>query len=301
MNHLKIALDWTPNANHIGFFVAKKLGFYSDENLKVEISDPSEDNYKSTPAKKVELGKVDLALCPLESIMSYQTKSKPFDLIAIAALFQEDLSAIVCKKSKGIKSPKDLDHTTYASYDARYEDAIVKQMIINDGGKGILECVYPDKLKIWEAIENGEIESTWIFTNWEAVQASQKDMVLEYFKLKDYGIPYSYSPVIACSEKIAHDKEIELKAFLNATKNGFFYALENPSKAAEILKSLVPEKDKNINLEKAIELTCAVLGEQDTWGKMNPDGIEEFLNWLQDQKLEKHQLKSSSLFTNKLL
>lgn len=301
MTTIKIALDWTPNANHIGFFVAQELGFYSDENLKVDISDPSEDNYKWTPAKKVELGKVDLALCPLESIMSYQTKSKPFDLIAIAALFQEDLSAIVCKSSKGFKSPKDLDHTTYASYDARYEDAIVKQMIKNDGGKGILECVYPDKLKIWEAIENGEIESTWIFTNWEAVQAEDNNMALEYFKLKDYGIPYSYSPVIACSQRMAADKEKELKAFLRATKKGFFYALEYPSKAAEILKSLVPKKDKKMNLKKTIELTCAVLGEQDHWGKMNPDGIKEFLNWLQDQKLEKHLLKSNSLFTNKLL
>jgi ABC-type nitrate/sulfonate/bicarbonate transport system substrate-binding protein len=301
MNTIKIALDWTPNANHIGFFVAQKLGFYTDENLKLEIIDPSQDNYKITPAKKVELGKVDLALCPLESVMSYQTKSKPFDLIAIAALFQEDLSAIVCKTSKGIKSPKDLDHTTYASYDARYEDAIVKQMIKNDGGKGILECVYPDKLKIWEAIENGEIESTWIFTNWEAVQANDKDMSLEYFKLKDYGIPYSYSPVIVCSERLIEQKEDSLKNFLKATKKGFFYALENPSKAAEILKSLVPEKDKNMDLKKSLELTCEVLGEEELWGKMNPDGIEKFLNWLQDQKLEKHQLKSNSLFTNKLL
>ncbi|WP_438969445.1 ABC transporter substrate-binding protein [Nonlabens sp.] len=301
MNHLKIALDWTPNANHIGFFIAKKLGYYNEKNLEVKVIDPTLDNYAVTPAKKVELGDVDMALCPLESIMSYQTKSKPFDLIAIAALFQEDLSAIVCKTNRGIQSPKDLDHTTYASYDARYEDAIVKQMIKNDGGNGMLKCVYPDKLKIWEAIENGEIESTWIFTNWEAVQAEDNNMSLKYFKLKDYGIPYSYSPVIACSQRMAADKENELKAFLSATKKGFFYALENPSKAAEILKSLVPEKDKKMNLKKTIELTCAVLGEQEHWGKMNPDGIKEFLNWLQDLKLEQHHLKSSSLFTNELL
>lgn len=301
MNHLKIALDWTPNANHIGFFIAKELGYYDAVNLKVEIVDPTQDNYAVTPAKKVELGDVDMSLCPLESVMSYQTKAEPFDLIAIASLFQEDLSAIVCKTNKGIKSPKDLDHTTYASYDARYEDAIVKQMIKNDGGKGILECVYPDKLKIWEAIEKDEIESTWIFTNWEAVQASQNDMELEYFKLKDYGIPYSYSPVIACSQEIIATKEEDLKSFLQATKKGFFYAKENPLKAAEILKNLVPEKDKNMYLEKTIELTCAVLGEKENWGKMKPDGVKTFLNWLQEQKLEQHQLKSTSLFTNNLL
>ena len=70
MTSLIIALDWTPNANHIGFFIAQELGYFTDVNLKVEILDPSADNYKTTPAKKVELGQVDMALCPLESVIS---------------------------------------------------------------------------------------------------------------------------------------------------------------------------------------------------------------------------------------
>jgi ABC-type nitrate/sulfonate/bicarbonate transport system substrate-binding protein len=301
MTSLKIALDWTPNANHIGFFIAQELGYYEHEELTVTIIDPSQDDYKGTPAKKVELGEVDMGLCPLESVISYQTKSKPFDLIAIAALFQEDLSAIACKSGIGINTPKDLDHTTYASYNARYEDAIVKQMIKNDGGKGILECVYPKKLGIWETIEKDQIQSTWIFTNWEGVQAAQINMPLELFKMKDYGIPYSYSPVISSSERIVKSKQEALQSFLKATKKGFMHAQQHPEKAAEILKALVPEKDKNMDLKKSIELTCAVLGDPNHWGKMNSNGIREFLSWLQDQKLESHNLKAASLFTNNLL
>lgn len=301
MTSLKIALDWTPNANHIGFFIAQELGYYSAESLEVEITDPSQDNYKLTPAKKVELGLVDMALCPLESVMSYQTKSKTFDLMAIATLFQEDLSAIACKASTGIKSPKDLDHATYASYNARYEDAIVQQMIKNDGGKGIIKCVYPDKLGIWETIEKDQVQATWIFTNWEGVQAAQEQTELVLFQLKDYGIPYSYSPVICCSQQSISTKEVALKSFLKATKRGFFYAQKHPEKAAEILKTLVPEQDKNMDLYKSILLTCDVLGEQKHWGQMKPDGIQNFLTWLQDQKLENHHLKAASLFTNTLL
>ena len=84
MKQLTLALDWTPNINHIGFFVAQDKGFYNDLNLNVKIIDPSEDNYAVTPAKKVELGFADFALCPTESIISYQTKNKPFDMVAIA-------------------------------------------------------------------------------------------------------------------------------------------------------------------------------------------------------------------------
>ncbi|MFT7308173.1 MAG: ABC-type nitrate/sulfonate/bicarbonate transport system substrate-binding protein, partial [Spirosomataceae bacterium] len=116
MEKIRIALDWTANINHIGFFIAKEKGFFTDHDLEVEITDPSVDNYETTPAKKVELGEVDFALCPMESVISFQTKPQPFALKAIAAIFQEDLSAIAVRSSDFITSPKDLDGKTYASY-----------------------------------------------------------------------------------------------------------------------------------------------------------------------------------------
>ena len=136
MRTFRLALDWTPNINHIGFFVAKELEFYDELGLKLELLNPEVDNYALTPAKKVEKGIADMALCPLESVISYRTKQHPFDAVAIATIFQEDLSAIVVLAESDSTRPKDLDGRSYASYKARYEDEIVKQMIINDGGNG---------------------------------------------------------------------------------------------------------------------------------------------------------------------
>jgi len=300
MNHLKIALDWTPNANHIGFYVARELGFYNDVNLDISIIDTSVDNYAVTPAKKVELGTVDLALCPLESVMSYRSKTNAFPLKAIATLFQEDLSAIVTLKKDAVQSPKDLSGKTYASYKARYEDAIVKQMIINDGGDGSLEIVYPEKLGIWETIVNGSIDATWIFTNWEGIQAKQNQLELNYFKLKDYGIPYSYSPVIVASEDSIAQNGTTLEAFLQATKKGFYYAQQHPEKAATILKPLLAASDQDIDLTASITETCIALGTEKSWGTLKVDRVEQFLTWLQNHELEKHQLTASELFTNEL-
>jgi ABC-type nitrate/sulfonate/bicarbonate transport system substrate-binding protein len=105
MTQLTLAIDWTSNINHIGFFIAQEKGFYRELDLEVNIVDPSADNYQTTSAKEVELGMADFALCPTESNISYRTKSKPFSLIANAAILKEDLSAIVVKSSSGIKSP----------------------------------------------------------------------------------------------------------------------------------------------------------------------------------------------------
>ena len=56
MTNLKLALDWTPNINHIGFFVAQEKGFYQAFDLAVELLDPALDNYQTTPAKKSRIG-----------------------------------------------------------------------------------------------------------------------------------------------------------------------------------------------------------------------------------------------------
>lgn len=52
LSSFSVGLDWTPNINHIGFFVARDLGFYEEFGLDVRLVDPSEDNYEITPAKK---------------------------------------------------------------------------------------------------------------------------------------------------------------------------------------------------------------------------------------------------------
>jgi ABC-type nitrate/sulfonate/bicarbonate transport system substrate-binding protein len=301
MEKIKIALDWTPNINHIGFFIANEKGFFADQGLEVEIIDPSVDNYEITPAKKVELGEVDFALCPLESVISYQTKPQPFALKAVTAIFQKDLSAIAVRSGESITSPKDLDGKTYASYKARYEDEIVKQMIHNDGGEGSIEVVYPEKLGIWETIVNGSIDSTWIFLNWEGVEAESENIPLTYFKMRDFGIPYSYSPVLVASEQNIGSKSASYKKFLNALKRGYQFCKEHPTEAVEILAKFVPETDKNIDLSKALAESKNAFGEENNWGMMDTNNITEFLNWLRENELETQQIAVSDLFTNELL
>lgn len=300
MTQLTVALDWTPNINHIGFFVAKDKGFYAEHDLEVKILEPAMDNYATTPAKKVELGIANFALCPTESIFSYRTKSKPFDLIAIAAILQYDLSAIVIKKDENIHSPKDLDGKTYASYKARYEDNIVKQMIRNDGGTGHIVTEYPEKLGIWETVVNDAYDATWIFLNWEGVEAKAKNIPLHYFKMRDYNIPYTYSPVIATSQNMAKIHAATYRNFLAATKKGYLYSKTQPNEAVTILEKYIPKTDKHIDLKMALEASIDAFGNEQTWGKMDRKQIKTFLHWLYEQQLESQQLTVEELMTNVL-
>lgn len=295
MNELKLALDWTPNINHIGFFVAKELGLYEDEGINLKIIHPGQDNYSTTPAKKVEMGEADLALCPLESLLSYRVKSNPFDLRAIGCVFQEDVSAIVVKSDSEIKRPKDLDAKAYASYKARYEDHIVKELIKNDGGTGAIEITYPEKLGIWETILSGMYHATWIFENWEGVEALQKGIELRSFKLKEYDVPYSYSPVIAASQLQLGANKTLFKSFMKASKKGFMHCIKSPQESTKILSEHLVPQDKHMNIEACLEFSIPYFGTKENWGVLNQEEVQKFLDWLVEKGIEKRQFTASEI------
>ncbi|MEZ0483892.1 ABC transporter substrate-binding protein [Fibrella aquatica] len=302
MEKLRLALDWTPNTNHTGFFVARELGYYADNGIELTLVSPNEDNYQTTPAKKLELGQVDFALAPFESIISLHTKPQPFPVRAIAALLQEDISAIVALRSSGITRPSQLDGRTYASYKARYEDEIVKQMIINDGGTGAINVQYPDKLGIWNTLLTNAADSTWIFENWEGVEADGAGIDLIRFRLADYQIPYGYSPALIASQHGIDQHHDLYSAFLSATKKGFLFAQENTQSAVAILTNYVPARDVNhIDLEKSQQYTSAHYGDQASWGKMDVGRIKRFVDWLYAQGLENKEQPIDALFTNDLI
>lgn len=298
MRKLKLALDWTPNVNHIGFYVAQEKGFFEKYGIEVEIIDTSSDNYELTPTKKVELGMADIALCPTESILSYRTKTKPFDLIAIGAILQEDLSAIAVLKDSEIRSPKDLDGKIYSSYKARYEDGIVREMIKNDGGIGNINIIYPNKLGIWNTLLNKQSHSTWIFLNWEGIEVEAKGIECNYFRMKDFGIPYSYSPVIATSESKLLNHKTDFASFMNASRDGFLYSKNYKEESVSILDTYIKPKDKNIDLLKALKMTAPCFGNRESWGKIDLQVLMNFKKWLKTKKLETRELKISNLYNN---
>ncbi|MEM9339107.1 MAG: ABC transporter substrate-binding protein [Bacteroidota bacterium] len=301
MEVINVALDWTPNINHVGFFVALEKGFYRQQGLEVNLVSPAEDNYAITPAKKVELGQADFALCPMESVLSYRTKETPFDLKAVAAIYQEDLSAIVTLKQSGIEAPAQLDGKSYASYQARYEDEIVKQMIVNDGGAGTINVAYPSKLGIWETIEKGQYDATWIFLNWEGIQASGRGLEFNAFQMKDFQIPYSYSPVLVASESQVAKRMDAFSRFLLATKQGYLFTMDERKEAAEILSAHIAAQDQDIDLLATIDYSVGAFGNRDHWGEMKTENVQTYLEWIYSKGLESKTVTADELISHVLV
>lgn len=302
MTTLKIALDWTPNINHIGIFVAKELNFYKEQGIELEIINPLEDNYAMTPGKKLELGVTDFAIAPFETVISLNNKENTVDAIAVFAILQKDISSIASLKSSNLYRPNLLDGKIYASYKARYEDQIVKKMVKNDGGIGDIEIIYPDKLGIWNTLLEKKADATWIFDNWEGIEAETKNIELNKFSLIEFDIPYCYSPVIITKKSNLIANKNEYSNFIKATQKGYLYAAENKSKAVNILKQYLTDYDKeNIDIDKSIKVTAPNFGNDRLCGFMKPERINLFLKWLIENQLESKKIIEQTLFTNDLL
>ncbi len=302
MTTFKLALDWTPNTNHIGFFIAKELGFYSKHGIDLQIINPQVDNYTMTPGKKLELGLADAAIAPFETVISLNNKVNKVEAVAIYAILQEDLSSIVTLKNSTLDRPKLLDNKRYASYKARYEDHIVRAMIKNDGGEGNLHIDYPEKLGIWNTLLEGKADATWIFNNWEGVEATSKQIELNSFQMEAFDIPYCYSPVIlAKREQMQVQKEL-YRNFITATRNGFLYTQSNIEEATQVLRKYVTPYDlANIDLAASIQLTIPALGNSVNCGSMNDERIKKFIDWLIVNGIENTQIRNQLLYTNELI
>jgi ABC-type nitrate/sulfonate/bicarbonate transport system substrate-binding protein len=279
---LRLALDWTPNTNHTGFYVALAQGAYQAADIELELISPEGDAYATTPTKKVELGQADLAIAPSESVISYQTKRKPTPLRAIATILAHDASAVVAPASRGIERPQQLDGRIYASYAARFEDHILRAMVKNDGGLGELEIVYPERLNLWELLQADQADATWVFMPWEGVEAERRQIPLSVFRLADYQIPYGYSPIL-----LAHDRQIDaqgelLRDFLRISQDGFHFAEAYPEAAADLLIATAQHptlSDRELVLRSQQYLVDYYRQDQ-PWGYMRPQVWHEFIQWL---------------------
>ena len=313
MRHIDLALDWTPNTNHTGFYVAREKGYYAEEGVEVAIRSPADDAYETTPANRVATGEATLAIGPSESVISYHTHPEYPSLTAVAAVCQTDRSAIVTLADDSIDRPAQLDGRRYASYDARFEDDIVRQLIRNDGGDGDVEIVTPPKLGIWDTVLDGDADATWVFMPWEGLLAERDGVDLTPFYLDEYDIPYGYTPVLlARPDTIADDAE-RLEGFLTASARGYRFAAENLAEAATILREAATGMDADDPdfLERSQhELAEAYLTADGEWGRMTTARWDRFVTWLADRgiltgvdgtPIPAEDLPAEELYTNERL
>jgi len=294
--NIKVLLDWTPNTNHTGLFVAKNLGMYEAQGLTVEIIQSSEGGVSQLiGAEKAEFG-----ISYQEEVTFARTEDIP--VVAIAAINQHNTSGFASPKEKGIMSPKDFENKKYGGWGSKVEEEILKGLMQKEGGDfSKLQIVTIGSADFLTSIQR-DIDFSWIFWGWDGINAKQKGVELNYISLReqDEKLDY-YTPVIIASEKTIIGKKEMVRKFLKATRDGYVYAINNPEKSAQILSQENKEADPEFLKQSQEFLSQQYLGGEKIWGFMSLERWENYTNWLIDHKVIEKEIDLEKAFTNEFL
>ncbi len=288
-----IALDWLPNPNHSGLYVAMEKGFFAENHMEVSLAPYG----KVRPEQLVASKKADIAFMGAEGLMIVNENG--IDITAIAAALSENAQYIAARSDSMIKTPKDFAGRSYAGWTSGWDKALVNQMIINDGGQG--EVISPN-LGVYgpTALLSKKVDLAWLFDNVETPIAEKQKIDLDKFYLKDYGLANYGTPVlVARSQDLTRNTEI-YKNFIKAIEKGYRWAAKNPELTADILIKLSPKgtfADRNLLLEQQ-KISSAYYTKNGIWGVMLPQQMEELAAFMTINGFakQKESLKYSNQF-----
>lgn len=291
-------LDWTPNTNHTGIYVAKELGYYEEAGLDVAIELPAEE----LATQLVGAGKGDFGIGNTEDVIHAISMDDPMPVESVAAIIQHNTSGFVSLKEEGISSPADWEGKTYGGYGGSTEEKIVRNIAQENG-------VDPDSIQFVTLGDadtltslKKDIDFIWVFEAAELISLDNQGVEYNYLPVRDYGEAFDYyTPCLITNSNVAEKDPEMVKAFVEATAKGYQYAIENPEEAAEILLNAEPELDEYIVTEGQKYLSERYALDAPQWGYQDADVWQKYADFLYQNELIENEVDVNTAFTNEFL
>jgi ABC-type nitrate/sulfonate/bicarbonate transport system substrate-binding protein len=262
--HVKLALDWTPNTNHTGIYVAFEKGWYRQEGIDLTLLPYSSE---VAPEQLVGTGQADFGISFTEGVTSARAAGEP--VVSIAAIIQHNTSALISLKSSGLDTVAKLAGKRYAGFGAPYEQPVISQVLSCGGARSTSFQNVTTALDPIAALKSGQFDFAWVFMGWEGIEAQRQGLALNVFSLLDYCMPDYYSPVIITNQQLISQHGDVIRRFLKATAEGYTYAIAHPEDAANLLMQAAPAgafDDKQLVYESQAYLSPRYSADTSCWG-----------------------------------
>jgi ABC-type nitrate/sulfonate/bicarbonate transport system substrate-binding protein len=230
---VRLALDWTPNTNHTGIYVASSKGWYDAAGVDLEILPYG----TTTPEKLMAAGQAECGISFQDALTFAVAAGAP--IVSVMAILQHTAQEIAVLASSDITRPRQLDGRTYAGFGYPNEEPTLKAVIKADGGKGTFTTVTLDTAA-YDALYAKRADFVITFAAWEGIEAKERGIDLRTFAFGDYGFPDFYQVVLACDSRWLAAHPDLARAFVGATARGFDLAASNPDEGARLLVSSNP-------------------------------------------------------------
>ena len=299
LTKLTFVLDWTPNTNHTGLYVAQANGYFEEAGLEVEIVQPPEDGAEMLVAS----GGAQFGVSFQDSMMPAIVGDNALPIEAVAAIIQHNTSGIISRAGEGMDTPSGMEGKKYATWDLDLEKATIKHVVEADGGDfSKVELIPSTVTDEVSALKSESVDAIWIFYGWAGIATEVAGLETDYFAFADIDEVFDfYTPVIIGNSEWMAENEETTKAFLSAVKKGYEFAIEDPEAAANILVEAAPELDGELVLASQEYLKDQYKAEVEQWGYINPERWNAFYNWVNENGLSEVEIPENTGFNNSYL
>jgi ABC-type nitrate/sulfonate/bicarbonate transport system substrate-binding protein len=293
---VSVVLDWTPNTNHTGLYVAKEKGYFEEEGLDVEIIMPGEAGADQLVAS----GKSEFGVSYQEGITQARVQGAP--LVSLAAVIQHNTSGFASPVAKNIASPKDFEGKTYGGWGSPVEKAVIESIMKTENADvNKVEIVSTGDSDFFTSVKR-DIDFAWIYYGWTGMEAELRNEKINMIYLTDYSEKLDYyTPVLTTNEKMISNNPDTVKAFVHAASKGYQFAIDNPSEAADILLQGAPDLDAELVKKSQEWLAPKYQDDAPRWGEQKLEVWENYANWMTENKLLEGKFEPEKAFTNEFL
>lgn len=279
---VRVALDWTPNTNHIGLFVADARGYFDEAGIDVEFLPYAE----TLPETLIDKGRAEFGVSYQAGVAYAQAAGQ--DVKQVYAIVQKNQYAIAVRDDSGITSPRQLDGKTYAGFGSPDEQPMLEAVIKADGGKGTFKTVALDTA-VYEAVYGKRADFAISVQTWDGVEAELSDKPVRYLQFGDYGFPNQYSSALASSDAWLKANPDVARRFLGAVAEGYRFAADEPETAADLLiqenQSALKNRELVVKSAKKLADEGYLVADGKPIGSIDPRVWKQYGGFLYEQRL----------------
>ena len=238
---VRLALQWYPQTQFAGFYMAKEKGFYAENGLNVEILHGDAD---SDSIDRVISGQAEFGTTFLSTAMERWSKGAP--LVNIAQIVQRSALMLVARKDSGIKTISDLEGARIGTWGNTFQ-LQPESLFLREN----LDVTFVRQSPSFELFMRGGLDATL------AMWYNEYHRLIAYGLNPDEMTTFFFSDLnlnqpedgIYCLESTLKNSPDTAAALIRASVQGWEYAFAHPEETVETLLEIM--KGQKVRANKA--------------------------------------------------
>lgn len=297
LTDVSVALDWYPNANHAGLFLARERGYFAAEGLDVELETPADP---TVVLQTVGAGRDTFGI-------SYQTdlllaRAAGIPVVSVAAIVQRPLLGVMTLRERGITRPRELVGKSVGYPGIPSQEAFLATMLEADGARIADVELIDVGFDLVPAVVSGRVDAVMgAYWTHETILAERLGYPVDLLRVEEWGVPPYYELVLTAAEGTVADSPETVRAFLRAARRGYAEAATDQEAAVDALAIANPELDRAVEAAGLDLLASAWVEEGSAFGAQSPQRWNAYAEWMVGRDLIPSDLDATAAYTSDLM